>query len=551
MGQRVRQSALRFQPKSLQGQMLILVSLVVFLQLVISGAIFTTFIGEISQDQIGKRALDIAHTVAAVPMVATALTDASLQPQVQHLAEAVRAQTGAEFIVVADRNSRRLSHPNPKKIGQIFVGGDEQDALTTGRSYLSQATGTLGPSLRSIVPVYSIDKQIIGFVAVGYLQQDVADTVHGYQREPATLIFMLLMVAMLGASAIARYVKRQTLGLEPREISSLYLERQAILESIRAGIIAVDGHGEIRLINQAALEHFHFEPQQHVIGKKVDEVFANSEFLPLLQAGAEQSLREITVDGQELLFTSVPIVHELTDAGMVASFRRIDDLTRLQQQLRQSQEFTEMLRVQSHEYSNKLHMLGGLLQIEAYDEALELVSHEASGLQSLIQFLSDAVPHTTLAAIIMGKFNRANEMKVEFLLDPQSSMADIPNDYNFDKLATIIANLIDNALEAAVAYRDRPACVQLFMTDIGHDLIFEIEDSGAGVGVELQETIFQQGYTSKSAEHDLNHAHGVGLYLVRRYVQQLAGELTISTGDLGGALFTLSLPKHPQRGERS
>ncbi|MBW2187917.1 MAG: GHKL domain-containing protein, partial [Deltaproteobacteria bacterium] len=130
-----------------------------------------------------------------------------------------------------------------------------------------------------------------------------------------------------------------------------------------------------------------------------------------------------------------------------------------------------------------------------------------------------------------------------------SSMADIPADYNFDKLATIVGNLIDNALEAAVAYGQRPACIQLFMTDIGHDLIFEIEDSGAGIAVEIQETIFQQGYTSKPAEHDLNHAHGVGLYLVRRYVKQLAGELTISTGDLGGALFTLSLPKKPQRGE--
>lgn len=551
MGQRSHRAYRWFYPKSLQGQMLILVSLVVLLQLVISGAIFTTFISQISQSQIGKRALDIAHSVAAVPLVAQALEDDRLQPQVQQLAEAIRARTDAEFIVVADRQSRRLSHPNVAKIGQKFVGGDERAALELGQSYLSQATGTLGPSLRSIVPVFSQTKQIVGFVAVGYLQQDVADTVHGYQREPATLIFMLLMVVMFGASAIARYVKRQTLGLEPREISSLYLERQAILESIRAGIIAVDGHGEIRLINQAALEHFHFEPQQQIIGKKVDEVFAHSEFLPLLQPGAEQSLSEISVDGQELLFTSVPIVHESTDAGMVASFRRIDNLTRLQQQLRQSQEFTEMLRVQSHEYSNKLHMLGGLLQIEAYDEALELVNHEASGLQSLIQFLAQAVPHTTLAAIIMGKFNRAHEMKVEFLLDPQSSMADIPADYNVDTLATIIGNLIDNALEAAVAFSDRPACVQLFMTDMGHDLIFEIEDSGAGVAVELQETIFQQGYTSKYTVHDLNHAHGVGLYLVRRYVSQLAGELTISTGDLGGALFTLSLPKQPQRGERS
>lgn len=531
--------------------MLILVSLVVLLQLLISGAIFTTFISQISQKQIGRRALDIAHTVAAIPLVIAALNDSSLQPQVQQLAEVIRALTGVEFIVVADRHSRRLTHPNPEEIGQKFVGGDELDALNSGRSYLSQATGTLGPSLRSIVPIYAHDQQIIGFVAVGYLQQKIAQTVHGYQQEPATLVFMLLVVTILGASAIARYVKRQTLGLEPREISSLYLERQAILESIRAGIIAVDGHGEIRLINHAALEHFTFESPQMIVGKKIGEVFANSEFLPLLQPGSEHSFREISVDGHDLLFNSVPIVCEGGDNGLVASFRRMDDLTRLQLELRQSQEFTEMLRVQAHEYSNKLHMLAGYLQIEAYDEALELVSHEACGLQSLIQFLAAAVPHASLAAIIMGKFNRASEMKVEFLLDPNSSMVDIPAGYNFDKLVTILGNLIDNALEAAVAQSERPPCVQLFMTDIGHDLIFEIEDSGAGIPVALQETIFQQGYTSKALQHDVNHAHGVGLYVVRRYVQQLAGDLTIATGDLGGALFTLSLPKQPQRGEQS
>ncbi|MDY0190726.1 MAG: sensor histidine kinase [Desulfuromonas sp.] len=541
----------KFYPKSLQGQMLILVSLVVLLQLIISGAIFTTFISKISQQQIGKRALDIAHTVAAIPLVVEALHDARLQPQVQQLVETVRDKTGVEFIVVADRHSRRLSHPSSEEIGQKFIGGDEFAALNYGRSYLSQATGTLGPSLRSIVPIYADDEQIVGFVAVGYLQQKIAQTVYGYQQEPATLVFMLLVVAILGSSAVAHYVKRQTLGLEPREISSLFLERQAILESIRAGIIAVDGQGAIRLINQAAIEHFQLESQQMIVGKNITEVFAGSEVLPLLQPGSEQSFREISVDGHDLLFNSVPIVNRASDNGLVASFRRMDDLTRLQLELRQSQEFTEMLRVQAHEYSNKLHMLAGFLQIKAYDEALELVSNEASGLQSLIHFLSTTVPHSSLAAIIMGKSNRANELKVEFLLDPDSSMVDIPTGYNFDKLVTIVGNLIDNALEAAVAYSARPPSVKLFMTDMGHDLIFEIEDSGAGVPVALQEIIFQQGYTSKAAQHDLYHAHGVGLYVVSNYVQQLAGDLTISTGDLGGALFTLSLPKQPQRKEQS
>ncbi len=114
--------------------------------------------------------------------------------------------------------------------------------------------------------------------------------------------------------------------------------------------------------------------------------------------------------------------------------------------------------------------------MEAYQEALDLVTRESSGLQSLIQFLSRAVPHPTLAAIIMGKYNRALEMKVEFLLNPDSTMGQIPEGYEVGRLVTILGNLIDNALEAALrCQKQRPPCIQLFMTDIGHDLIFEIE----------------------------------------------------------------------------
>ena len=142
-------------PPTLQGQMLILVFLVVFGTLVVSGAIFATFIGDISKKQISKRALDIGNSLALMPVIRETL-NRGYDPggSIQLLAEAVRQRTGAQFIVVADVDSIRFSHPDTAKIGKRFVGGDESRALARGEAYVSEATGTLGPSLRSIVPVF-------------------------------------------------------------------------------------------------------------------------------------------------------------------------------------------------------------------------------------------------------------------------------------------------------------------------------------------------------------------------------------------------------------
>lgn len=539
-------------PSSLQGQMLILVSLVVLGALFVSGAIFTSFIADISKKQISRRALDIGYALARMPVVREVLTR-GLDPggQLQALAETVRLETGAQFVVIADRDSHRFSHPDTEKIGRRFVGGDETRALAEGVAYTSEAVGTLGPSLRSIVPVFDGAGKVIGFVSVGYLQTKVMETVQGYQREPATLVFMLFVVVLLGATGIARYVKKQTLGLEPREISSLYQDRQAVFDSIQNGIIAVGEKGEIRLINQAAVALCGLDRGRALVGEPVDKVFSGSDFRFLLRTERKESLRQVSVDGQTLLFTSVPIEYAGAVHGVVASFRPMEDFHRLREELRQTRQFSEMLRVQAHEYSNKLHTLAGLLQMEAYAEALELVTRESTGIQEMIGFLGDAVPHPALAAILMGKASRALEMKVDFHINPDSTMGEVPGDLDQDRLTSILGNLLDNALEAAKREKSRPARVELFMTDIGRDLIFEIEDSGPGVPPEDHERIFSRDVSAKDSGPGRSRFHGMGLFLVDRYVRDLQGQLTISTGDLGGALFILSIPKESRKPDNS
>ena len=54
-------------------------------------------------------------------------------------------------MVIADRQSRRFSHPNPERIGKRFVGGDEMPALDQGKAYVSEAIGTLLTLAREMV----------------------------------------------------------------------------------------------------------------------------------------------------------------------------------------------------------------------------------------------------------------------------------------------------------------------------------------------------------------------------------------------------------------
>lgn len=80
--------------------------------------------------------------------------------------------------------------------------------------------------------------------------------------------------------------------------------------------------------------------------------------------------------------------------------------------------------------------------------------------------------------------------------------------------------------------------MKVSFTDIGSDIIFDIEDNGNGIPEEYQDIIFIQGFTTKEGEN-----HGLGLAIVKNALKQLDGEIFISTSDWGGARFTIVLPK--------
>lgn len=524
-------------PRTLHGRMLLLMFLLLGALVIITWLMVSMLVSSILEEYIGRNALNVSKTVSLTTVVHEGLKNKN-STQIQLYAESVRKATGARFVVVGDHEGRRYSHPVPERIGKLMVGGDNPRALERGEAYVSKAVGTLGPSMRGKVPIFANAGKVIGVVSVGYLQETVESVTEGYLQRVFLWVFGLFLLGGIGTWLIARNVKQSIFGLEPAEIARLFMERNAILDSIREGVVAINDKGQVTMLDHEAAKILKIPPESG-IGTSIESILPQTRMLEVLKSGEEQFDQEMIIGDIEVIVNRVPIWQNDRVAGVVSSFRRKDEIDRMAQELTQIQEYSEVLRTQTHEYSNKLHTLAGLIQLGSHQEALDLIGRETSGYQELLGTLAETVPEPLLSAIILGKYNRAQELRINFQLDPESRMIDIPKKINQEKIVTILGNLLENALEAAQENTSGKRTVQLSMTDFGNDLIFEVEDSGPGIEDESVDLSLQRGFTTKSGT-----GRGIGLSLVHENLKYLGGHLTVVRSSLGGMRFTIYIPKH-------
>lgn len=529
---------------SLQTKLMLLIFTLFLIVILVLGTVFNSIISNSIEEQIGKRALGVAETIAVIPAVRSAFRLRDPEEILQPLAEEIQQKTGAQFIVIGNTESIRYTHPNPEQIGKHMVGGDNSLALEDGLSYISHSEGTLGPSIRGKTPVFNDENEIVGIVSVGFLNVEVNQITQQYKNKIILLLFLFLCISIVGAYLIAKEVKRAIFGLEPREIGLLFEERNAILQSIHEGIIAINEQGFISTINEAAYNILHIEPQKDVNKKHILDILPNTKMLQVLEDGKNQFNQELTIDENQIIASRIPILTNGKVTGVVASFRKKTDIEQLSKELSQVQQYAEVLRSQTHEYSNKLYTISGLIQLKSFEEALDLINMETRDYQDLIHFLLDAVPDKLISAILLGKYTRAHELHVNFRINKESSLRDIPTNFQREKLVTILGNLLDNAFEAVLESPSRKKDVHLFMTDLGTDYIFEIDDSGIGITDDNEKDLFTKGFSTKNGED-----RGHGLHLVKQAIQFLNGYITVSESALGGLSFVVVIPKEGRNEE--
>lgn len=523
---------------SLQTKMVIFIVALVLFQLGITAVVSTHLVSSILEEQLGKRVLDVAQTIATMPEVGQLLKKRDPDGKLQVLAEAIRRQTNAQFVVIGDNQATRYSHPNPDKIGKTMVGGDNNQALRKGLAYTSKAVGTLGPSLRGKVPIFDSDGTIVGIVSVGYLEESIRQKIGDHRIIIVISNIVLVTIGILVAILLSQSFKRAIFGLEPDEIGRMFKERSAILSSVREGIVAINQKGFITMINHAATKTLNLNDDQHYLHSYLDNILPENGMMDVLRTGESQLDLEHRVNNKDIIVNRIPIWDEDSVVGVVSSFREKDELDKLAGELSQVQEYSEMLRHQTHEYSNKLYTISGLIQLEAYDKAIELIGSETSGYQDLLQFLVSAIPDPLLAGCILGKYNRAKELSVTLNVDRESNFSDIPSWISKEKLVSILGNLLDNAYAAVTPLEKKQRIVNLSLTDLGNDLIFEVEDSGQGIDDSIVNDIYKKGISTSNKK-----GKGMGLYLVKEALSQMDGHITLDKSSLGGVLFTVYISK--------
>nr|WP_245827623.1 sensor histidine kinase [Paenisporosarcina indica] len=502
------------------------------------GASFYFTMSESIEQQIGNRALNIAVTTANRPDVIVGFANEDPSIVLQPIAETVRELSGAEYVVIGNDEGIRYAHPVPERIGQKMVGDDNERALINGDSYISEATGTLGPALRGKAPVKNEYGEIVGIISVGFLKDEISHTFFEYVDSIVIIVVLAIILGVIGSTILARSIKKVLFNLEPAEIAQLFTERNSLIESVREGIIMVDQEARISMMNQAAYETLSLPEDIPLIGRHIEEVLPNTLLPKVLLTGEKQFDRTMEIRGKKAIVNRIPILVGKEVVGAVSSFRLQSDFDQLTTELSQVKQYTEALRAQTHEYKNFLYTISGLIQLNSLDEALYLIHDETQEHQSLIQFVTKRLQDPYLGGLVIGLFNRARELKVRFILDEDSLLQNLPKHLEKSLFVSIIGNLVTNAFEAIEHLAESDRMVRLFIHDNGQEILLEVEDSGSGLSPDLQDFIFKSRISTKDG-----HDRGYGLVKVAKNIRDLNGVVTIENGDLGGALFVISIPK--------
>lgn len=512
-----------------------------FLLILLLTSYFTYMNGKQIEEDRGRLALELSKSISLMPSIIEAFDRENPSESIQPIVEKIRQQTGAEFIVVGNEDGIRYSHPKESEIGKKMMGGDSERALEEGEYYISEARGSLGLSMRGKSPIFNEDGDIIGVVSVGYLVEDIEKQVFRVVSKELYISLLAFIASIIGSYLLSKSIRKDTLGLEPYEIANLYKEKNAVLHSVQEGILSINDQGMIASMNQRAksllgisgsVRHF-----------KIDGLFPTSQLYEVLQTGEPQFDKEMTWKGKTIIVSCTPIMDEKRVRGVVASFREKTEIEQMINTLSEMKTYSEELRAQTHEFTNKLYALSGLLQLGEYEEAIKMIQGETSELEFQNQIVFQQIKDTKVQVILIGKLGKASEKKILFEIDSESYIEKLPEHINLSQLTLILGNILDNAFEAV--YGIKLPSIKFFATDLGEDIIFEVSDNGKGISDEDMPALFERGFTSKEGQSP----RGYGLSNANNAVQELGGIIEVQNGK-ENTVFTVYLPKKPLGGEQ-
>ena len=502
------------QQSFFRAQMVLIISLALFLG--IAGTLINIHFERQKRDQ---NLQNVAEAIAQSPILTEQQIDTIILTE--YLDSLRDTLDNIDVISVVDSNHVRLYHSNHELINSTYDGTIPEFDDDSEGYYATNDNGPSGTQRRAYAAIYDEKGNYIGFVMAIMLMQNI----HKETWQTA-FVFMLITIAailmeLLISTEMSSTIKRSLMGYEPDVFSAMYRIRDNILESLDEGIIAIDNEGGVQFVNSAAgsmLNQIENGLATKIVGEKIDNVKLGSE---------------------TLLVDRMPIKENEVCVGEIAILHDRAEYTKLMEDLTGTRYLVDSMRANNHDFTNKLHVILGLIQMGMYDKAISYIENITIVQRSAISKIMNAVQEPAVAALLIGKTARASELNIRFVLREGCFYSNADMQLPSELLVTILGNLIENAFEAMNDNMDY---------DVQKELIFGIysrpgavlittDDTGVGISEENLQRIFDNVFSTKG------EGRGTGLYQVKEMVERYGGIISVESQEGVGSSFTVNKTK--------
>ncbi|RYJ07120.1 MAG: GHKL domain-containing protein, partial [Actinomycetales bacterium] len=470
-------------------QFLVLQLAVVALVLVIVGVLSFQQATRSFEDDRGARLRSAAEYLANVAVVRDRIGSTDAARELAPAVDRAVALSGADVASVVDARGDVVASTRPALVGTAAELGDSR--VLEGRGWTGAVTTGRARVLTGHAPVLDDQGTFAGAVLVEQTYPSAWQRASNAAPDLALFLGVGAGLGILGSWAVSRIVRRRTRGLGTRDFARLADHREALLHSIREGVLGLDPVGRVSMVNDAALELLGLDGPP--LGRRVDDLGLEPHLAELLVDPADASDLVVVTGQRVLVLNRRRAATRDEGVGSVVTMRDRTELVAVQQQLGSNLSITDALRAQTHEFANQLHTISGLLELDEPDEAGVLLE-----------------------------------------IAPDCEVPPLPPGLSADT-TTILGNLVDNAIDAC---RGRThARVRLDARADDAALVIEVEDSGDGVPRDLREAVFVRGFSTKP---EVLGGRGIGLALVRLLCERRGGSVTID--ETRPSLFRVVLP---------
>ena len=440
-----------------------------------------------------------------------------------------------DVISVVNKDGIRMYHSNHTLIGTKY-DGNMPDFESNTDYYAVDETGPSGSQRRAYAAVYDEDGKYVGVVMAIMLTKNI-------KAETVQMLFIFLLITVVAilieliiAGELSGKVKKSLMGYEPDVFTAMYKMRDNIIETLAEGIIAFDTNGVIQFANESAIRMLCENPKSDLVGQNVD-VIGDEILSRHIKSGGKE--RNINLAKADIILDRVPIKEDGVTVGTIAILHNRAEYTKLMEELSGTRYLVDSMRANNHDFTNKLHVILGLIQMGMYDDASSYIQNITMVQRENISKVMNAVSEPAVAALLIGKIARASELNINFVLREGCYYSTADMNLPSEMLITVIGNLLDNAFDAmneSTDYKKHKELMFGIYSKPGAVLI-TVDDTGSGIKSKDMEHIFENGFSTKG------DGRGTGLYQVKAIVENFGGKITVESQECVGSSFSISFVK--------